>query len=314
MEDSAEKKRNEIWLNKLEWVQKFSEGSKWQRLAARPKEYLSAIFYRKLLYPILKKPSNVKRTTIFGSEIAIPLPVSTDIYLAGAKTHDSEIRLARFLIRYLKSDQQYLDIGAHIGFFSMLAAELSGKNGKIISVEPSATIYEYLKTNVSPYSHAKPVQALISEQSGPTSFFEFDTLYSEYNTLLPDQYNNSDWYASRAPQKTSREAYTIEDLCKKFEISPDIIKIDVEGAEYQVVSTLKDTSLCPVIIMEYILQDDKDMTHDLALDHLKSIGYKVKRIDQHGNLVPGDNFRDVMRSKGLNSDNIVFVGTNTPFG
>src|SRR5690606_18959026 len=134
-------------------------------------EYLNAIFYRKLLYPIIKKPSKAKRLTFFGKEIAIPLPVSTDIYLAGAKTHDSEIRLARFLIKHLELNQQYLDIGAHIGFFSVLAAELCGKNGKILSVEPSATIYEYLKTNVSSYNQAKAIQALVSEQSGLTSFF-----------------------------------------------------------------------------------------------------------------------------------------------
>ncbi len=313
MEDPSGIKQKEYWLKKLDWVQKFSEGSKWQRLTSRPVKYISAIFYRKLLYPIIKKPSKAKRLTFFGKEIAIPLPVSTDIYLAGAKTHDSEIRLARFLIRHLKAGHQYLDIGAHIGFFSMLAAELSGRNGKILSAEPSATIYEYLKANISPYAQAKAIQALVSQQSGLTSFYEFDTLYSEYNTLLPDQYDKSDWYASRAPEKTSREAYTIEDLCRKYQLVPDIIKIDVEGAEYQVVSTLRDTSLCPVIIMEYILQDTKDMTHDLALDHLKSIGYWVKRIDSNGDLFPGDDFREVMRTKGLTSDNIAFVRESSQY-
>lgn len=307
MQDPSEIKRKEKWLKQLNWVQKFSEGSKWHRLSARPKEYLSAIFYRKLLYPIQKKPTKLSRDTFFRKRIAIPLPVSTDIYLAGAKTHDSEIRLARFLIRHLKTDQQYLDIGAHIGFFSMLAAELCGRNGKILSVEPSATIYEYLNTNVSQYTQAEAIQALVSQKSGLTSFYEFDTLYSEYNTLLPDQYDKSDWYASHVPEKTSREAYTIEDLCMKYKLSPDIIKIDVEGAEYQVVSTLKDTSLCPIIIMEYILQEDKDLTHDLALDHLKKIGYDVKRIDSNGDLVPGQDFKEVMHSRGLISDNIVFV-------
>lgn len=307
MEDTARIKRNEEWLKNLDWVQKFSEGSKWHRLIARPMKYLSAIFYRKLMYPIKKNPSKVKRFTFFGKEITIPLPVSTDIYLAGAKTHDSEIRLARFLIRHLTSDQQYIDIGAHIGFFSMLASELCGKNGKILSIEPSATIHEYLKLNLSSYPQAIAIQALVSEQTGTTSFYEFDTLYSEYNTLLPEQYGKTDWYAGRLPTETSREAYTIEDLCRKNDIIPDIIKIDVEGAEYQVVSTLKDTSLCPVIIMEYILQDEKEMTHDAALNHLISIGYTLKRIDSNGTLVPGEDFRKVMREKGLTSDNLVFV-------
>ena len=307
MEDHKEDLKKENWLKQLDWVREFSEGSKWHRLTSRPVEYLNAIFKRKVLYPIKRKPSNVKRLTFFGQEISIPLPVSTDIYLAGAKTHDSEIRLARFLIRHLKKNHQYLDIGAHIGFFSMLAAELCGKNGKILSVEPSSNIHGYLKTNISQYSQVRAIQALVSEKSGITSFFEFDTLYSEYNTLLPDQYDKSDWYASHLPEKTSRDSYTIEDLCNKFELSPDIIKIDVEGAEYQVVSTLKDTSLCPMIIMEYILQENKDMTHDLALEHLTSIGYEMKRIDREGNLVPGDQFRETMREKGLTSDNIVFV-------
>lgn len=307
MGESTESNKRESWLKQLDWVQKFSEGSKWYRLAARPKEYLTAILYRKLLYPLQKKATDTHRITFFGKNITIPLPVSTDIYLAGAKTHDSEIRLARFLIKELRPGQKYIDIGAHIGFFSMLAAELAGVEGKIISVEPSTGTYKYLQINTKSYPNVTAIQALVSQQSGSTSFFEFDTLYSEYNTIHPEQYKQDAWYAANAPLKTERESFTLRDLCNHYNLQPDIIKIDVEGAEYQVVSTLKDTSLCPVIIMEYILLDEKDMTHDLALNHLLKIGYELKRISTDGHLVPGENFREILHSTGLTSDNIVLV-------
>lgn len=74
----------------------------------------------------------------------IALPASTDIYLTGGKSHDSEIRLAKFLIKNLNQGDNFVDIGAHYGYFTLLGAHLVGKGGRVF-FEPGKSTYSLLE-------------------------------------------------------------------------------------------------------------------------------------------------------------------------
>ena len=51
-----------------------------------------------------------------GDQIQIPLPAGLDLFLAGIKTHDSEVRLTRYLLKNLTRGQTFLDAGAPLGY------------------------------------------------------------------------------------------------------------------------------------------------------------------------------------------------------
>ena len=135
-------------LQRLDRVDRIAKASKWQRLLYHPWRYLWASYINWVQYPRHKRSVAVLASTFFGSRMEVRLPAGTDIYLTGGKSHDSEIRLARLMIRQLQPGDTFWDIGAHYGFFSLLATRLVGEAGKVVSFEAAPSTYTVLAQNV----------------------------------------------------------------------------------------------------------------------------------------------------------------------
>src|SRR5690606_12974270 len=118
-------------LQRLKQVEKLANTSKAGRLLHDPFRYVNTLAFTKFIYPRTHKGVLKKARTFFGNDMQVLLPAATDIYLTGGKTHSSEIRLARFMINRLKPGDVYVDIGAHFGFFTLLASALVGDKGKV---------------------------------------------------------------------------------------------------------------------------------------------------------------------------------------
>jgi len=139
-------KKNEL-LEELDRIERFANQSRLQRMLSTPRKYVYGLLYHKLFYNVHSIGKLVHADTFFGRRIQLCLPSAMDIYLCGGKTHASEIRLARFLVQHLYEDDTFLDIGAHIGFFSLLASHIAAK-GQVVSVEASPQTYALLESNV----------------------------------------------------------------------------------------------------------------------------------------------------------------------
>ena len=59
-------------------------------------------------------------------------------------------------------------------------------------------------------------------------------MYSEYNTLFPEQYDQQEWNAGVLGKETEVETVTIDKLVEENIQQPQFIKMDVEGAELEV--------------------------------------------------------------------------------
>ena len=88
--------------HRLDQIAILANGSKWQRLLYAPQRYVSGQFFFRAIYQRTKKGKLVKAKTFFNKEMNVLLPAGMDIYLLGAKTHDSEIRLTRWMLNNLK--------------------------------------------------------------------------------------------------------------------------------------------------------------------------------------------------------------------
>src|SRR5690606_1029921 len=113
-------------LASIAQVEKIAHKTKLGRLIHNPYKYLYALLFRKFIYPISKQKKEMTTDIFSGGQMRIALPASTDIYLTGGKSHDSEIRLARLMMQELTAESVYIDIGAHYGYFSIIAAECIG--------------------------------------------------------------------------------------------------------------------------------------------------------------------------------------------
>ena len=120
----------------LDKVEQLAQANKFQRLLHHPVRYVSAQFFRTVTFPITKKGTLRTAQTFMDYPLSILLPSGMDIYLTGGKAHDSEIRLARFLIHFFRNNDldnniSFVDIGAHVGYFSLLTSFLISENANV---------------------------------------------------------------------------------------------------------------------------------------------------------------------------------------
>lgn len=135
----------------------------------------------------------------------------------------------------LTRDDIVLDLGAHIGRASV---EFSHRAGKVYAFEPHPGIFKELKKNMRNYPRVKPINKAISDQDSVMKLY-YEELDSgkqfEGSTLVADKDNNS--YEHSFDVETIDLARFIQELGKPVRM----IKMDIEGAEYQVLESLIET-------------------------------------------------------------------------
>ena len=288
-------------------VEKIANLTKFKRLLHHPLKYIFAILFKHLIYHKSQKEIKVDATLFYKKKMKIALPASTDIYLTGGKSHNSEIRLAKFIIINLQKGNHFLDIGAHFGYFTLLASEIVGTEGKVFAFEPARKSYEILLENCSGINSIFTFTKAVSDTNEDIIFYEFPNLYSEYNSSDVAQFENESWFSSSKPKKTKVQATTISDIANE-NFNPSIIKIDVEGSECNVIKggTKYFENHSPYIVMEYLEPRRDNKNHVKALELLKKMGFEPHTINPNGQLAAIENIDKYLIDNNLESDNIVF--------
>lgn len=295
---------------KLLRVESLAQTSVFGRFIDAPHRYLFAQFIHKCYFKLTKKGVLTTAKTFFGHPLSMPLPAGTDIYLTGGKTHNSEIRLAKFLMLTFKdkNNRHFLDIGAHLGYFSALVSVLLKNKGQVIAIEAARSTAALLEKNLKNLSNAMTIYAAATEKYGENLvFYEFPVLYSEYNSSHIAQFEDEAWYAKFKPQKVTVKGITVDSLVEKFDLKNPIIKIDAEGAEAQVVAGAHKTLVeqSPVVIIEYLRE--KNEGHQKAFDLLVAARYAPYMIDNQGILRGIVDAASYFSEHDIDSDNFVFV-------
>jgi len=115
-----------------------------------------------------------------------------------------------------------VDIGGHIGSFATKAGILAPQ-GKVYVCEPFPSTYEVLAKNTAPHTNIKPHQIAISNRNGKDTFY-FSSANPAENSLVRKSANSME-----VP------LITLGDFLAKNNITfVDLMKIDCEGAEYDI--------------------------------------------------------------------------------
>lgn len=293
----------------LEKVEKLAGGTKWDRMTHDPQHYLMSVVFSHLLYPLTHIPLKKKAMTFFGAPMQLQLPAATDIFLTGGKTHPSEIKLARWMINNIREGDRIIDIGAHFGYFSLLGAVLTGSTGKVLAIEASPSTYPVLQENIDAYSQIESFQLALSDAKGYIHFYQFPTLYSEYNGLDIEAHRNAPWFKRFPPQVVEVKTTTLDRVVNYTEWGPQFIKMDVEGAEELVILGGQDTiaRFKPAIAMEYLAGKGADSSYKRAVEAMKKAGYQCCILQNNGAPKPCDDIDKFLTDNNLDSDNILFI-------
>jgi FkbM family methyltransferase len=157
----------------------------------------------------------------------LPKGSALDRQLLAGSFESSEVK---FVERYLRSGMTVLDIGAHHGFYSLLASRLIGPNGRVFAFEPSARERKRLARHVAlnRCSNVQIEPTALGSHTTQADLFLVDGAEDYCNSLRPP--------AVDAKTRTTRVNVTsIDEFLSRTGIQKiDFIKLDVEGAELEV--------------------------------------------------------------------------------
>ena len=165
----------------------------------------------------------------------------------------------------------FIDIGAAQGFYSFLLAPKAKINDIFVQCEPNPAEKKDLINNL------KVLKKLFNYIKLE---FVFDPIGNEkFVSRHPTDYGHP-VYSSEIKNNSEDEtieSVKIDDLIKKYSLNPNFIKIDVEGAEYEVLQGAKNTlkSYKPLIMLEkHPTMIPKNISLNTIDNFLNETGYK----------------------------------------
>lgn len=166
----------------------------------------------------------------------------------------------------LKPGNIFVDVGAHVGKYSFYAARQVGNSGLVIAIEPHPNNVENLRKGIelNGLTNIKVVEKACSNYSGTGFLIEYEL--SARHEL------------SKNPTKMKVEVDTLDNILQNLQVNRvDMIKIDVNGHEYEVLEGSKKTlkSFKPAIIMEVMLENRQKV-----FQYVKNFGYRSRILSE----------------------------------
>ena len=214
-------------------------------------------------------------TTFFGAK----LRCSTDDLIQRMILHFGvwEPDVSRVIEQNLKSGDVFVDIGANIGYDTLLASARVGRAGQVVAIEASPRTFALLQKNLAlnPASiNVRAINAAVSDKPGTLELYEISSANIGAATTL----------ASRGGTLiASVEARPLDQILTADEIQRlRLIKMDVEGAEPPILRyILGQLHLYPQtmdIVVEASPQDDLAAWRNV-FDDLRAAGFSAWAID-----------------------------------
>jgi FkbM family methyltransferase len=181
------------------------------------------------LYPLLIGRLKPDTVTVFGHRIELDPRDSLLLSINGVYEETE----ARLFERSIRPGDIVLDIGAHIGYYTLLAARAAGADGRVFAFEPERQNYGLLTRNVANngYTNVSAINQAVMATSGAQTLF-----VSEDNAGDHHLYAGSDDRSSYEVAATS-----IDDFFAERSKTVNVIKIDVQGTEPFVLRGMTET-------------------------------------------------------------------------
>jgi len=140
-----------------------------------------------------------------------------------------ELRKQKVLSSLLRPGGTFIDVGANKGDFSLLAAKLVGRNGRVLSFEPEPTNCQWIAKSVklNGYDNITLYELALSDTNGRAQLYLGKK--SGWHTLVKGQPYRSEGVLKVATRTLDR---VLGERTGNSRV--DMMKIDVEGAELEV--------------------------------------------------------------------------------
>jgi FkbM family methyltransferase len=188
-----------------------------------------------------------------------------------------EPKVTDFIYETLNEGDVFLDIGANIGYFSLLGAKCVGDSGKVVAFEPIPSLVNQIKSSVKENNifNIDLINKACGDKEGSMVLTKYDHNIGKSSLINTEEEGNSTEVIN---------VLTIDSFCKYFE-RINLIKLDVEGFEPEVLMGAKQTlrRLKPIIIFEFapkrmLKKTDGDEKTKNLFKLLDGLGYELESI------------------------------------
>ena len=224
---------------------------------------LAKVFRRKKIgsrFPILKKLFDAFEVRLFrlswregnvvevqGSKMFVdvshPDPAMRRTFRDYALNRIHEETTTALFRKSVKKGDVVLDVGANIGYFTLLAASIVGKEGKVYAFEPEPRNFGYLSKNIAlnRYGNVTVAQRAVSDKPGTIKLFmcPYDTGHHTIQQFGGIRSYNPELAGTRE-EFVEIQAVRLDDLFKDKLTPINVIKLDVEGAEMLTLSGMEN--------------------------------------------------------------------------
>lgn len=196
--------------------------------------------------------------------------VSSYIFLTGMW----ESGITELMVALLKEGDTFIDVGANIGYHSLLAAKLVGPKGRVVSIEPSLLTRKVFAQNLAlnpgleRYGNVSLVPYCASDRAGTVTLSTLRNGNSGETTVRK---------LGRDALTIEVEAHTLDEMLAGIDLSRcPLVKMDIEGAEYLAITGMEATlHSCPSISL--ILEIDDRFLRELGHSAENLIGWFSER-------------------------------------
>jgi len=200
--------------------------------------------------------------------------------------------LVKFWKSVIKKGDTVIDLGANIGFFTCLFAQLVGETGKVYAFEPEPNNCKLIRKNleINGYKNVILEQKAVSNKSGKIKLY---FSYSAVDHLIykTDQNRNS----------IDIDCITLDDYFSNSNVSINVIKSNIQGADYAGIQgaekIIKNSKNLNHISVEFDPDGLKkfDSDPEQFLDTLIKMNYKLYDILEYDNKIIPMEKKDILR-------------------
>jgi len=159
-----------------------------------------------------------------------------------------------------------LDIGSNLGYFALIELEAGAKH--VIAVEPVPETFRFLCENLKGYDNVTPLNLLVSDKEEISEFYIGDEL--NRSSLLPDFTED---LGCKIKEKLTIKTLPLSRLVKEY--GANMIRMDVEGYEYRILSGKIDDQITTICMEFHVPLFQKNEAISL-LKNLFNQGFKSR--------------------------------------
>ena len=199
----------------------------------------------------------------------------------------------RFYLDYLRPGMVVFDVGAYAGELTLLFSRFVVEAGRVYAFEASSAGFKQLKTTceLSGRSNIVLSNVALADREGVVKLHVYDRDHLSWSSLAERPLHR---YGLPVQSVGTEEvlATTVDAFCEKNAISRiDLLKIDVEGAEYQVLvgarCMLQEKRVRCCVFEFGATTFDMGNDPDAIEDYLTGLGYRLRNIVSRDPVFPG---------------------------